>query len=207
MEAGVAAGEMIENARKNSNQMLQNIAGSAADSINTLIEAYEDALDSGDAAKSEALLADIRTKLDGDDVSGEVSDIINRARSYRSQIESTLGNENARFQGLLPLYRQNPQLVIRQQWLEAYAQVLSRSDTEVVYVPSLLASINLAVTGSAEIQDLRADMRLKAKEAASNMANYQGPFVATGANMSIGEPGRQLERGKTGGLRPTGTGN
>lgn len=206
-ESGVEAGAIRADAEKAANQLLQNMAGNEFQRILDLIDGYEDALDSGDAAKSEAIFASIQGMLDGDGVTGEVSDIINRARSYRTQIESTLGNEYQRFNGLLALYKKNPQLVIRQQWLEAYAAVISRPDTEVVYVPSMLASIDLSMVGSFDVQDQRNDMRRAAKENAANMANYQGPFVATGANMSINEAGRQLERTKTGALRPTGTGN
>ena len=78
------------------------------------------------------MLAAINAKLESNEVTGEVSDIINRARSYKDMIDSTLGNEYQRFYGLLPAFRQNPQLVVRQQWLEAYNSILGRPDTEIV---------------------------------------------------------------------------
>ncbi len=207
-ESGVEAGAIRADAEKAANQLLQNMAGNGYQQILDLIDGYEDALDSGDTAKSDALLASIQTMLDSDSVTGEVSDIINRARSYRTQIESTLGNEYQRFNGLLALYKKNPQLVVRQQWLEAYATVINRPDTEVIFVPSMLSSINLAMVGSADVQNVRNDERLKAKESAANMANYQGPYVARGEEMSINSAGRQLKRDpKTGKLVPMGTGN
>src|SRR5690606_41994819 len=59
-----------------------------------------------------------------------------RARAYRSQVESSLGNEARRFASLLPAFRSHPEMVIRQRWLEAYANVLSRQDAEVWFVRS-----------------------------------------------------------------------
>lgn len=207
-EAGVDAEAAKTEAEKRANQLLQNMAGGAYKEVIDMIEAYEDALNAHDEARSAELLASINILLVSDQITGEVSQIINAARSYRSQIDSTLGNEYRRFASLLPMFKQHPELIIRQQWLEAYASVLNRPDTEVVYVPPMLASLNLAMSGSADIQNMRNDARLTEKSQASNMANFTGPYVARGEEMSIDKAGRQLKRDpKTGKLVPMGTGN
>lgn len=207
MESNVAAGDLVENARKESAQTLQNIAGSGYKQVTDLIDQYEVALDTGDEKRSTELLAAINAALESNDVTGEVSDIINRARSYKDTIESTLGNEYRRFAGLLPAFKQNPQLVVRQQWLEAYKFVVGRVDTEIVYVPPMLASLNLAITGSSELQEIRQDIRRAERNAAFGQSAYSGPYVGRGEEMSIDSAGRQLRLNpKTGKLEPVGTG-
>lgn len=205
-EAQVSAEGTIENARKESDQRLQSMAGAGYMELLALIDAYEAALDAGDQAKSTDILLAINGKLESPEVTGEVSQIINRARAYKSQIESTLGNEYQRFAGLLPAYRKNPRLVIRQQWLEAYNEVVGREDTEIFYVPTMLASINLGLTGSSEVRELRQDLRLRAKEDEANRRNYAGPYVARGDEMSPNQAGRQFRPTAQGGLTPRGTG-
>jgi hypothetical protein len=206
-EAQVAAAETAENARKGADQALQSMAGAGYQQVLDLIDAYETALDAGEQERSAEILLAVNAKLESADITGEVSQVINRARAYKSQIEATLGNEYQRFAALLPAYRANPQLVIRQQWLEAYNEVVSRSDTEIVYVPSMLASINLAMSGSAEVRDVRQDMKLKAKEEEANRRNYSGPYVARGDEMAINQAGRQFKPTESGQLVPRGTGN
>jgi modulator of FtsH protease HflK len=205
-EAQVAAAGTTENARKEADQKLQSMAGAGYQQVLDLIDAYETALDANDEAESARILLAVNAKLESTDITGEVSQIINRARAYKSQIEATLGNEYQRFAALLPAYRRNPKLVIRQQWLEAYNEVVSRTDTEIVYVPSMLSSINLALTGSAEVRDLRQDMKLKAKEEEANRRNYSGPYIARGDEMAINEAGRQFRPTEGGKLVPRGTG-
>ncbi|HVP73484.1 MAG TPA: SPFH domain-containing protein [Phycisphaerales bacterium] len=208
MEASVAGASMVEEARKQAAQTLQNVAGAGYEQISALIEQYEDALGTGDEQRSTELMAAISAKLESNEVTGEVSDIINRARSYKDMIDSTLGNEYQRYFGLLPAFKQNPQLVIRQQWLEAYNSILGRADTEIVYVPPMLASINLAISGSSAVQDVRGDLKRRQRNAAFAQSSYMGPYVSRGEEMSIDKAGRQLRKDpKTGKLVPMGTGN
>lgn len=198
-EAQVSAGAAVDDATKQANMVLSSIAGDVARDMLDLIDAYQASLDAGDQQKSAELLAAINSKLESPEITGEVTQIIGRAKAYQAQIESTLGNEYRRFASLLPEFRKHPALVIRQQWLEAYRLVINQPDTEIVYVPEYLASINIALSGSADIQNARRDTRFKEAEAESNARNVHGPSVLTGADMSINKPGRQLPKPPAGG--------
>jgi regulator of protease activity HflC (stomatin/prohibitin superfamily) len=204
-EAQVEGARMTQDATKQSNQTLQSIAGGGYVKLLGLIEQYEVALDAGEEEKSAQLLNDINATLESGEVTGEVSQIIYRARAYQATIESTLGNEYRRFESLLAAYRKDPNLVIRQQWLAAYRDILNQADTEIWYVPDATASIRLVLAGSAEIQNVRNDQRLQDRQRALTVE--RGPYVPRGEEMAIGRPGRQLKQGAGGEAVPVGTGN
>jgi regulator of protease activity HflC (stomatin/prohibitin superfamily) len=196
-EAQVAAAEMAVTADREAEQTLQAVAGAKYRDVLNLIEGYETALDAGDRAKADDLLMQVNAKLQSDEVTGEVSQILNRAQTYRSQIDSTLGNEYRRFASLLPQYREHPELVIRQQWLDAINKVVTRPDAELVYVPDQLATFKILLAGSNDIQNIRQDSRLSEKQAEQAARHQGGARVMTGGEMFIDGAGRQLTRDPT----------
>jgi regulator of protease activity HflC (stomatin/prohibitin superfamily) len=208
-EAQVAATEMVVSATRESDQTLQAVAGARYAEVLELIEAYETALDGGQREQADNLLAQINSKLQSDEVTGEVSQILNRAHSYRSQIDATLGNEYRRFASLLPQYRQHPELVVRQQWLDAINKVVTRPDVELVYVPDHLGVFKIMLAGSADVQNLRGDARLVEKQLEAAAKNQPpGARVLHGDEMFINREGRQLRTDpKTGRLVPVGSEN
>lgn len=191
--AQVEAERMIESARQQANQRLVNAAGERFYEIIDLINQYEDAMQLGEEDEAELLLADINTVLDSDEVSGEVTQIIHRARSYRAEVESTLGNEARQFASLLPAYRAYPDMVIRQRWLRAYANVLNRPDAELYFVPPGDGDVHLRLSGLQEIKELRQRMELDRKEQETRESMYgdRGPYIPWAQDMQEG-PGRQL---------------
>jgi membrane protease subunit HflK len=200
------ADQAVLQARRQAEKTLIQTAGSGYRDIITLIEQYEESLDVGDEAASANLLAQINTKLESADVTGEVSSIMSYARAYLTQIESSLGGEVQRFLSLLPAFRENPQLVARKQWLEAFAYVLSRPDVEVMYVPDTLGMAQILLNGSNAVKTLRQQNALKAKqEQVNKLYDLNQPFIKTGADISIGDTGRQLWVDDKGNLVPAGT--
>jgi len=193
--AKVDAARRVEGARQAAAKTLDSVAGEATPKLLKLIDQYEKALERGDQDQCAAQLTAINTVLDSKEVSGEVSDIIQYARSYQSQIESTLGADYRRFQSLLPAYRQDPQRLIAQLWYEAYSDIARRPDTEIIQVPDPVNLVRLNLTGSALIQDLRRRMELQRRAQESQMQNYNpNPTILQGSEQTIGQSGRLLNK-------------
>ena len=195
-ETRTEAERRIENARQEANKTLIAAAGEKYDAILALIEQYENALALNDETAAETLLGEINDRLENEK-SGDVAEIIDFARAYRSTVESTLGNEARRLAGLLPAYRENPQLVSWQLWSSTYERILSRNDVEVFYVPDTVAMINLQLSGYDEIRQNRRRNLLQRTEEQTRAAGWAGqtPFIQRGSDMDRslrGLPGRQL---------------
>jgi regulator of protease activity HflC (stomatin/prohibitin superfamily) len=193
--ARVEAEEAVLNARRQAEEQLIRAAGSKYRQIADLITQYEEALDSGQETDSVRLLAAINTQLDALDVAGDVARVIGSARTYQSQIEASLGSAVQRFNALLGPFRENPQLVIRKHWLETFAAVLNKPDVEIVYVPNTLGMAQLLLNGSDLVQQRRREARLYQKERKSveQFVDPAAPFIRSGSDMVIGQPGRQLQ--------------
>ncbi len=182
--ARVAAAEVVDQASQEANKTRNRVAGKDYAQLIEVIERYEDSLERGNEEESAALLAAVNAKLD-ENTDGEVAQVIQMARTFQSQIESTLGNEYLRFKSLLPAYRNNPQLLIRQQWMDTYSQVLRRPDAEVIYVPDPLLSMTLNITGSSAIQELRRKLQIARQERQSQMIGYDSRgYIMSAADMT-----------------------
>ncbi|UCD75134.1 MAG: hypothetical protein JSV91_15290 [Phycisphaerales bacterium] len=160
----VEADAAIERAKLNADSLLTQTIGQDYRDLIDLIDRYEVAVDLDEEAQSEELLDQINGYLESDKAGGTVSDIIQMAKSYQAQIDSTLGAEARRFNGLYEVYRQNPQLVIRQQWLETYRNVLAREDIETWQVPEGIRTVAMRLRSIDELQELRRGNRLDFKE-------------------------------------------
>lgn len=190
-EARVAAAESVERARQKANEALNKIAGNDAEELLALIEQYEDVRERGEEAGADELLKAINARLEQSQ-SGEVAQIVQEAKAYQSRIESSLGNEYRRFASLLPAYRQNPQLLMRQHWLDVYAKVISRPDAETIYVDPLM-SMRLTIAGSATVQEIRRKAMLARKEEQSKLTGWdKSYFYLRARDLTYGRPGRML---------------
>ncbi len=158
------ANNTIGSARDSANQDLIETAGEEYLTLVPLIEQYEEAVDLKDQQREEMMLTSINNFLEGDDAGGLVSEIIQYAKSYQSEVESTLGNDARRYASLLDTYREHPALVIKQHWLETYSAILSRPDIEIIQVPPGLEHVALKLRSLDEVQELRRKNRLDRKE-------------------------------------------
>lgn len=184
--ARVDSAKSVDEASQRANKTRSDVAGSDFPELIALIEQYENALErSGeDSEESTQLLAAINAKLD-ENRDGEVSKIIQSARTYKAEIESTLGNQYLRFASLQRAYRNNPQLLIRQLWLDMYSQILRRPDAEIIYVPDPLMSMTLSVNGSTVIQEMRRKAQIARKQREADMSGMdpRRPLILRGRDM------------------------
>jgi len=192
----------IDRARQEAAARLTQAAGpvAAADLIR-LINEYESALTLRDDAGADAVLARIGERLAARDVGGESAMIVARAEAALSARRSELAREVRRLQGLLPAYRENPRQLVRQLWLETVREVLAQPEAEVFAVPGGLASLDLGLTSSPDVMQVRrrADLERKKREADQSALTLQ-PFRLDTRTIMINQAGRRLERDASGGF-------
>lgn len=200
------ARQEIQASQKKADELLIKTAGEHYAELTGLIDRYEEAweLDSSDAGE---ILAGINAFLDGSKVAGTASNYINSANGYLASIDTSIGLEARRFDGLLDAYREHPQLVVAQRWLEVYGSVMDRRDVEVMYVPRQLGSMALDLSGLQAVKDIRrrAEMQQRELEATYRDLDLLGSTLKRVDEMKeAGRAGRQLEfddSGRIKGLR------
>jgi modulator of FtsH protease HflK len=185
-----------QEANRQRSQTLIDVAGERfQDAIDT-IAVYEMAVQEGDEEQAELYLRELLTMLESDQFSGEVARIIQFAKAYSSQIESSLGNEARRFASLLPAFREHPEFVVRERWMNAYANVLSRRDTELLFVPSEVGHVKLALSGLYEIKERRQQAQLDRREREAYAEFFRdrrpGQYIPFVDDIRETGPGRQL---------------
>jgi regulator of protease activity HflC (stomatin/prohibitin superfamily) len=194
LNARVNAAESVDKARQRANEALNKVAGSDSPQLIQLIEEYEDLDQRGDA-EAPNVLAAIQTKMDATQ-SGEIAQIIQDAKGHKSRIEANLGIEYRRFASLLPAYRQNSRLLVRQQWLSVYTAIFSRPDAEMIYVPDPLMSMTVNITGQSGVQELRNKNRIEQRQREANMRGFDPnrPYILRARDMKDPDKsGRMLD--------------
>jgi len=197
-QARVQADQTIEFARQTARETLLSTAGEAWQDLIDDIEEYKQALELGNDAEAEELLAQINSAMQQDaNVGGQVSEIIRRAESYQSEIESTLGRDARRYASLVGMYERNPQLTVLEQWQRSMSRVFTVRDAERVYYPAGLALLRLNVNADNAIAQLRRRVANEAADQASMQRSMGGrlPYIpqlgdtGRGRQLRIGEGG------------------
>jgi len=197
--ARVQADEMVTNAETQAREKLVSTAGSEWTALLALVDEYKLTLEQdGDAAES--VLAKLHDAMQSERVGGEVAQIIRRAESYQSEIESTLGKDARRYASLVGMYKQNPQLVVLEQWQRTMSAVYGARDAERVYFPAGLAMLRLNVNALNEVAQLRRRAANQAAEQAALQSTVGSrlPYIPTVSDITPGQAGRQLNVGEGG---------
>lgn len=200
-----AARQRRLDADKNRGKRLTEVAGAKYGELLEKIGEYEAALDRNDQAAADSRLAAINQMLDSPAVTGEASMIINYAKTYKSQIDTTLGAQAHYFQEILPAFRANPQLVVNRLWMEAKSNVMQKNDAELLYVPDDLQSMLLNLNGSHEIAEIRMRQAIERMKALRNKGANPLGTILHADEMANDKSGRQKVIDKTGGLSSLGS--
>jgi len=184
----------IEQARQKAEEDLTRAAGAQYSVLLDLIDEYEQAIVRDELDEAEARLERLATALEDGTASGEVTRIIARARTYQSQIESTLGTDAERFASILPTYLENPNLLVRRLWLEALADVMGQSRMEILPIPRDLGSLVVRATTSVDVMQARrrADIDRRRREADGETMQAD-PYLLRGRDIILDRPGRRLD--------------
>jgi membrane protease subunit HflK len=203
-QARVQTENTVNYAKQAANETLLSTAGAAWPKLFEFIEEYKKALALGNDDDAEVILAQINAQMEDAEVGGNVAEIIRRAESYQSEIETSLGRDARRYASLVRLYEQNPRHTVMQEWQRTMSKVFSVRDAERVYIPAGLAVIRLNVNALNEVAQLRRRASHEAAEQAT-MMNRMGnrlPYIQQVGDVTPGESGRQLDIGEGG---PRGT--
>lgn len=187
------AAEKIERANKFAQESLIGVAGKSYPELAKLVMEYEEAwvLDSPDLDQR---LSDINSFFEGEEIAGLAARTISTAQRFQSRVDQGLGREARRFAGLLPSYREHPDLVIAEKWLEAYASVMGQPDVEIMYVPEGLGSMGLDITGLESVRDIRRRADIEAREKSVNLlGGTSSDYMMRASEINIGKAGRQLK--------------
>jgi membrane protease subunit HflK len=154
---------------------LSRVAGVAAEPILEQIDRYEAAVELGEEAEQAAILEAIHRLMDGlpvmvegeeraYPVTGDISEILNVAWQQRTEVEQSAKLILASYQAKLPLFRENPDLVLQSDWARVFRGILSRDTVEVIKLP--IGPITIAVNPDPEI-------RRRIEEVAQELLNQE----------------------------------
>lgn len=170
----VAAREREESQRYR-REALNAMAGPAHEQLLALIDEFEAATDADDDAAAADALARFDATIDpeaGSDLdpsaraAGRVTQIINEARQYRTDVVAGTRAEAARFRAKLGQYRTNPGVFVVGEWSDAVTAFLDSASPEVFLAPAGSDSTLIRLNPDPDI--------VKELEAARNRAQVTG---------------------------------
>jgi regulator of protease activity HflC (stomatin/prohibitin superfamily) len=153
-----AAGKLLEEARTAANQTLNAVAGLASDHLIELIEDYDRAMQQqavlasgglvpeGERLDADAILADIDAMLEGRPVtiggetianliSGEATGILQQAAVDRARLVNGRQADLQMFLAKLEQYRQNPSVMVHNEWGDGVRALTSRDFVQQYLAP------------------------------------------------------------------------
>lgn len=144
--ATTQAGKLLEDAQNYRNNKLTEVAGQAAPVLLTLIDRYDRELATGQQVTADQTLATIAGIMQGQDaqieagsaprlVSGEVSQIIDDARQYRTSVVNRAKSSADLFEAKRTLFQSNPLVMINNDWADAFGQFLAADTVQAIYLP------------------------------------------------------------------------
>ncbi len=135
--------QRIVSAQQDRARILGEAAGEGAEKILALLDRFERAGEAGTPdeiataeREIEAALGDL--SIAGTAIGGEVAQVVNAAKTYRTQVVERVKGDSETFQRLLPQYERNPRIILSRLWEDARERILT-GDVETFYtVPGKL---------------------------------------------------------------------
>lgn len=135
--------QRIVAAQQDRARILGETAGEGAEKILALLDRFERAGEAGtpdEAAASERGIEEAfgELRIEGASIGGEVAQVVNAAKTYRTQVVERVKGDSETFQRLLPQYERNPRIILSRLWEDARERILT-GDVETFYtVPGKL---------------------------------------------------------------------
>lgn len=144
--AEAEASKQREDANRAYRQTLTDIAGEAHVIILDRIDAYERAIELNDDALAEQVLDEINSLLEGAAVdidgqsyegltSGLVTQILNSARQYRTDVVESARSRAEIFNAKLDQFRTDPTVLVTSDWTRAFREFLENGLYETIILP------------------------------------------------------------------------
>lgn len=168
--AAANANKQREQAETERQRVLNAKAGAAVDALLAGIDAYELAVDAGDAAGKTAALAKInalfegRAGADAPRASGEVTALLNEARQYRADVVNRAQAEATSFRGKLELFESSPLVMVEREWKEALTRMMDRDTVQMMWLPEGTSALELVINPDPDVMK-ELDMAQKRREA------------------------------------------
>ena len=162
-QAESRAAEQVTQSRNEARLILNETAGLASDPLIELIGRYERAVELGDDVPAEALLRDIEAMIEGETievdgeaveslVSGQVTELINRARQDATTLVNRRAAEFAAFAAKSEQFAANPLLTIQRTWREAFQTFVDRETVQVLASPPGTDALELIINQDPDIR-------------------------------------------------------
>ncbi len=130
----------INEARQTREQVLNGAAGPQYAALLEAIESYGLARDDAERQDRHARIDELLQQA-----GGEVSVMLERARTRATEIRETARQELEYFRNVLPAYRKQPELTAARLWTEMRAAVLGNKQLEVFLMPSVAQDIEIII--------------------------------------------------------------
>jgi regulator of protease activity HflC (stomatin/prohibitin superfamily) len=124
-------------------RILGETAGEGSEKLVAVLDRFERAAEAGtpeEVATAEReidlVLGDL--EVEGVSIGGDVAQVVNAAKTYRTQVVERVKGDRETFERLLPQYEKNPRIILSRLWEDARERILT-GDVETFYtVPGQL---------------------------------------------------------------------
>ncbi len=140
------ADRMTLEARRMASRILSDVAGQAHEALYAGIDAYDQARKNKDAEAVKRLEKEIERLLLSDETKGQAGEMIDAARSYKTDIIQAVRAEADYFRRLKSQYDKNPDIVLRRLWENTRQRLLETAKYK-VFIPknqTLVVDVNEA---------------------------------------------------------------
>lgn len=156
------ASQKREEAEADRRRALNAVAGSAAEHLIQRIDLYEEAIELGDTEEQERLLAQIDSLLEGEPllvdgarrevaVSGQVTEILNDARLYRSTERARRQRDLDMYKARLTQFDRNPDVMVNRDWSDAFMEFVSHENVQLLFAPAGTRTLQLFINQDPDI--------------------------------------------------------
>lgn len=156
------ASQRREEAEADRRRALNAVAGSAAEHLIERIDRYEEAIELGDSEEQERLLAQIDALLEGEPllvdgaqrevaVSGQVTEILNDARLYRSTERARRQRDLDMYKARLTQFQRNPDVMVNRDWSDAFMDFVSNENVQLLFAPAGTRTLQLFINQDPDI--------------------------------------------------------
>lgn len=178
--------KMIDQANKRSVEILNRTAGAAHVLLGQQFDEYLALKSSDEKTAAEAKMTEIEEIILAQ-ASGEASEIIQDARSFKKKALEDIEADAAEFRGYLEWYKRNPRMLFSHLWYDAQAKIMSNPGVTKRHLPQMRKELRIVIGPDPVEKKAREEDRLKKKDKVlgdfSDVARRRSSGAASRARM------------------------